>query len=71
MLVRRCILGTEQHTDCAEVSSSSNVQIAWKKRRQIGTGRDAVGGDVRSQLGQAKGGADYEDPETLGMSPFI
>lgn len=50
----------------AQITSASNANPSREQGGQVGSGRDAVGGDVGAELGEGEGCGDDEDAEARG-----
>lgn len=56
----------DETDECADVSTSADIQIARKEGGHVGTSGDGVGCDVGTKLGKSEGGGDDEDTEAGG-----
>ena len=58
----------DQPNEGADVTAAANVDPAWRQSSHIGTRRNGICGDVRSQLGKRESGGYDEDSEALAVT---
>ncbi|KAI6759342.1 hypothetical protein HG530_010022 [Fusarium avenaceum] len=64
--------GANSKTDnSTHITSSSNIDPAWEKSCQIGTGAHTVGGDVGAELGKGESRSNEEDTKALSRASII
>lgn len=57
--------------DGTDVAAAADVEVPGQESRQVGTGRNAVRGDVCAQLGENESRRDHEDAKALGTRSVV
>ena len=72
IVVGEQVPGAHGETDGgANVASAADVDEAGEQGGHVGAGRHGVGGDVGAELGESKGGSDYEDAKSLAGAAVV